>query len=60
MWRPENWKTPQELGKDNMAYRDAFEAGADAMLEALKSKCPKIPALGGTWVFIPNEVEDNG
>lgn len=34
MWRPKNWK-PFEHGDKPISKHDVFEAGADAMLEAL-------------------------
>lgn len=63
-WRPEDWKNPQFLDSDFI-----YEAGADAMLEALR----KLPTSGhtdgttrvytisnykggpGTFVFIPDD-----
>lgn len=36
-YRPEGWPIVEfGVGNDNMAYRDAFEAGADAILEGLR------------------------
>ena len=43
MYRPEGWPNREfGIGKDNIAYRDAFEAGADAMLEGLKKVGTKV------------------
>ena len=66
-WRPEGWKPEFGLGQDNMEYRDAFEAGADAMLSAVKN-IPDLPGVtlninnpeqyAGKWAvvfFIPDE-----
>lgn len=80
-WRPENWKpdyTIKILGdtqSDDLAnYTDtivisAYEAGADAMLEALERNADYYkaesfikghPGQNGWVVFIPDEAEDNG
>jgi hypothetical protein len=66
-WRPEGWENP--CGDDNLtgqSAQSAFEAGADAMLEALKkneikeltiSGC-KLPIPSGIKLyFIPDEVD---
>lgn len=34
MWRPKNWKNPYR----DPSYREKFETGADAMLDALKAE----------------------
>jgi len=57
MWRPEGWDNPYkqetpEHWSDNYAVIQSkewhiFEAGADAMLEALFSECEK---SGGKWM----------
>ena len=49
-WRPKGWENrPYEVGKDNMAYHNAFEAGADAMLDALFKMAKESPT--GTFVI---------
>jgi hypothetical protein len=62
-WRPEGWKNPHT----DLA-RDTFEAGADAILDALKNKgawmtpeqmkllAPDRQYPYGHLVFIPEEV----
>ena len=35
-WRPKEWAIPRGADEDNMYYRDAFEAGANAMLEVIR------------------------
>jgi hypothetical protein len=81
-WRPEGWENPyptmqqmREFHADKAFFydpqcRNAFDAGADAMLEALKQQfdsehlesyqthnmCNGCP---GTWVFIPDEEVTN-
>ena len=68
MWRPEGWKNPFPIEAENnpdSAYaigRRSFEAGADAMLERLKSQAhqdwlatPAGESAKGKWVFIPDE-----
>lgn len=86
MYRPKNWEYQKAHSGDydnasdgkkwdiahSFGWRDGFEAGADAMLEALKKypnallneKCAKEcfphltePYARGYWVFIP-EGED--
>ncbi|KKN65897.1 hypothetical protein LCGC14_0477140 [marine sediment metagenome] len=74
--RPKGWKnphgTPEQraddspkglIGEDKYCY-DAFEAGADAMLEGLKKEGEyrkaydlfnDIPHKAGTYIFIPEE-----
>ena len=58
-----SWRPPEEvwekLIKDNLMWsdRDSLEAGADIMLEGLKGE-RYILAIGGKWVFIPEEKED--
>lgn len=71
-WRPEGWKVkdPCETCADwegcnaLTCYDDGYEAGADAMLEALKQhytfahiydKEWYVNREGGAWVFIPEE-----
>jgi len=82
MWRPRGWKTPNVYAlrdcKPNQAVtsqdvrlittkeQQAFEAGADAMLEALLTKGLKVNNIGdfpqgvGTVIFIPDEEEQDG
>ena len=74
MWRPKNWKNPNHLKDTDGDYYNQYpefaiyEAGADAMLEALKDggvftygyHTPDIElgdAKGesGYWCFIPHE-----
>ena len=66
MWRPDNWDilkpTPYEPKDGESAwdfYEHGVEAGADAMLEALKGgrRARKDPSslLIGWWVFIEDE-----
>ena len=81
MYRPKEWENPYQGGwaRDDEgslypitqdAESDAFEAGADAMLEALKGKkdseywkakweeiCLK-PPVNGWLVFIPDEEKE--
>ena len=64
-WRPETWKNPYAhaapiaLNKPFNHDYDIYEAGADAMLEALKEK--KVPTLyleqWKSFKFIPDEEE---
>lgn len=70
MWRPQLWVEVRDAMLKTCAA-DAqfkasslenimgglFEAGADAMLEALKEQGPTVvvPLENGTWVFIPEE-----
>jgi len=70
MWRPENWENPWrsfEWG-DGEIYQwteakihEQYEAGADAMLEALRVGTTRINNIGdppnskGVIVFIPDE-----
>jgi len=68
MWRPKDWaETTQSAVTDKMLnsanyIENVFEAGADAMLEALKSQDNKGIAdnsYTGWWVFIPErEIEE--
>ena len=81
-WRSKDWKNPYRdmFGKGELTLKEdyetnqhyAYEAGADAMLEALLVRAKRIqdsPVLiqehltqvltDGTWVFIPDEREDN-
>ncbi len=83
MWRPDNWaltepaaEALEDIKKDAYGWarsltefeKQLFEAGADAMLEALKDRgvftygnhTPDIelddaPEESGYWVFIPEE-----
>ena len=74
MYRPENWeriekdihnKLIRQERVSKLSLDDAIEAGADAMLEALKKERCQLPdcnfdgydSLGrkGTLVFIPDE-----
>jgi len=48
-WRPEGWKNPEILG----GYFATFEAGADAMLKALRETGFKTPK--GISVIIPDD-----
>ena len=51
MWRPEGWRQIRYIqmtrNPENLAPITLFEAGADAMLEALFSECEK---SGGKWM----------
>ncbi len=49
-WRPEGWSNPAS-GDPYDDYGNGFEAGADAMLEALKVKGTYLTGKGWT-VFI--------
>lgn len=55
-WRPDGWKNPYRDTRQN-----SFEAGADAMLKALRKggwhvTDQILPArANGTWVFIPDD-----
>ena len=60
-WRPENWKNPNSPiivvssdGGDPSAF-SAYEAGADAMLNALKETGHQVRDYG-VIIFIPNLV----
>jgi len=58
MWRPENWETFYLDYSDSIGYfppsqREAFEAGADAMLKTLKEEGNPYPY--GWLVFIPED-----
>ena len=62
MWRPKDWKNPYEpIGADlkKMGNQIAFEAGADALLEALigNNQLDHIEVMGKKCkvVFIPDE-----
>jgi hypothetical protein len=68
MWRPENWSNPyHQEPQGNFVADEAnpkyciYEAGADAMLEALRKQGLKIPremmssGEPHTLVFIPDE-----
>ena len=68
MYRPKNWKNPFKGVKwtgDDHLVDDAYEAGADAILEALKERGKYNTAGYGTtdfpqaregwFVFIPDE-----
>ena len=52
--RPSNWENPYEHGITAMeqAREDAFEAGADAMLEGLKKEGIKIDLLDKVRLFV--------
>ena len=68
-WRPKDWGNPYTYmtgetinGWD--VQSNAFERGADTMLEALKKDGKPVPPHGsialynkiaGTWAFIPDE-----
>ena len=58
MYRPENWKNPYMLGVDGSGQEDllyeGWEAGADAMLEALFKMAKESPT--GTFVIDSKEV----
>ena len=60
MYRPDGWKNPYPENIMDRWSEEAFEAGADAMLEALRNKdvFPKSKAeflKRGKTVFIPGE-----
>ncbi len=75
-WRPDGWRKPVLVtsglrsGKMQSFIDQFYEAGADAMLEALKERgtvlylpaniaftsIPIIQPVSGAWVFIPDEV----
>lgn len=71
MWRPKGWNTAEIYAATD---DDLIEAGADAMLEALRSSRERhdiltvtLPisehwmdakSVKGKWVFIPDELED--
>lgn len=77
MWRPDDWKNPHTPMQKNRFvdladawFRDisdkrhrAYEAGADAMLEALRKGATRVNNIGdvpkgkGVIVFIPEEAE---
>lgn len=65
MWRHKGWKTPYDPIVRVKEYL-AFEAGADAMLEALKEEGEHLPEgfrviyfptvmPAGRFIFIPDE-----
>ena len=61
MYRPKGWKNPSKpLGNVlNNAMYNSYEAGADAMLEALRADGSDVPEgltnRKGKLVFIPDE-----
>ena len=60
MYRPKDWKNPyKRVLLDNCIEEVVFEAGADAMLEALQKEGEAnsyVPGRGRGWlVFIPDE-----
>ena len=70
MWRPEDLKNPfspaaitvrNVFGDKPISHYEAFEYGADAMLEALREKGLKVTNFGdlpqgkGLIIFIPEE-----
>ena len=72
-WRPEGWENPHtQLGPGFDLAHTAFEAGADAMLKALKEKgvwmtpeqmkllAPDRKYPYGHIVFIPEEKAGDG
>lgn len=60
MWRPENWGNPYAPADYPSGVVSAYEAGADAMLEALRRGGTAERQLGrdGWLVFIPDEEAD--
>ena len=76
MYRPDGWECPYKPDNDNdelycdIGARDQsiFEAGADAMLKALRregnsrgGRVENDPQRGtGTWLFIPEEKGESG
>ena len=69
MWRPESWENPYpKLNSPAEEHWDAYELGADAMLEALRKNFVVtkyyqgyeiVPYRDcGVWVFIPDEETD--
>lgn len=74
MYRPEGWENPYKAENENTEFygdfgllrRDLFEAGADAMLKALRGQdhddwlaTEQGESRDGIWRFIPNdEVKD--
>jgi hypothetical protein len=65
-WRPDGWNNlydsqePAWYDAMSSEHSDAFESGADAMLEALRAigREGNIPVFGGVLVFIPDDKED--
>ena len=69
LWRPNGWEnplTPERLTKDHNDFEDvaqAYESGADAILEALRKKGfateerDRQDRQKGIIVFIPDEGE---
>lgn len=73
-WRPEDWEETKMMGFKIYYENEPFEAGADAMLEALSKEADKIYEVGqdgyklviplngkklaGKLVFIPDEEQD--
>jgi len=80
-WRPKNWDEQKEVItkryayldklRDKIHFGDGLEAGADALLEALRKECgvrvtkdtmmmtaPIFERADGWLVFIPDKEED--
>ena len=68
LWRPEGWNTlkaknqPLHCFAPDVCVGEAYEAGADAMMKALKDRGVHrynqpfdAPPNTGTWVFIPDK-----
>ena len=70
MHRPPGWdayKGAHDALRDNNPWFEdehtaCYEAGADAMLEALRGdkSLYNLGEVTGTWVFIPDEIEEGG
>jgi len=53
-WRPEGWENPftEDKHNDFESVDDSYEAGADAMLEALKGDGLNVDISAGVRVYI--------
>ena len=67
-WRPEGWEESTPIFYKDDSCLSAYEAGADAMLEGLKSRgvftygyhtpdidLHDVPERSGYWCFIPDK-----
>lgn len=60
-WRPEGWNNPyMDLITSDEEYVNVFEEGAEAMLEALKSKGVELNGPGGIEIIGPDQKRYHG
>lgn len=60
MWRPKGWRIPYNRSKNRSIHetiklRHAYEAGADAMVKALRAKGYHTKTQNNTVVSIPDD-----